>query len=234
MEQPNALVVRDLSYRYPDGRRGLSGVTIEVERGMRVALVGKNGSGKTTLLLHINGLLDGKGHISVMGIVRNRKTMREIRSKVGYLFSQVEYQFIMPDLISDVMLGLSGGKEKSQEARDAAMEWLRRFNLERYAEYSPLDLSAGEMKRAALAGILAGKPDLLLLDEPLNNLDRESGDDLISLLADTPATMLIATHRLHIVKGLATHVAVMKNGAVTAFLSNTDALRDEEVLNLLC
>ncbi len=234
MEQQKAMVVRNLSYNYPDGRRGLDGVNIEVESGMRVALVGKNGSGKTTLLLHINGLLDGKGHISVMGIERNRKTMKEIRGRVGYLFSQVEYQFIMPDLINDVMLGLSGGKGTPHEARDAAMKWLRRFDLERYAEYSPLDLSAGEMKRAALAGILAGNPDLLLLDEPLNNLDRESGDVLISLLANTPSTMLIATHRLHLVKGLATHVAVMKNGAVTAFLAKKDALRDEEVLSLLC
>jgi energy-coupling factor transporter ATP-binding protein EcfA2 len=232
VKENDALVIRDLRYRFPDGKTGLNGASLQVKHGMRAALVGKNGSGKTTLLLHINGLLDGDGYIRVSGMDRNRKNIAAIRKNVGFLFSQVEYQFIMPDLINDIMLSLPEGIAPETK-RAIAAEWLRKFNLEEYASYSPLDLSSGEMKRAALAGILAGKPGILLLDEPLNNLDRENSENLIRLLKGFGTTMLIATHRLLLVEKLATHVALMEKGIVTGFFEKTEALRKKEVRELL-
>jgi len=229
----NALVVKSLVYRYPSGREALRGVDLEIPLGSRTALVGKNGSGKTTLLFHVNGLLDGDGHIEVMGITRSSGAMAAIRDKTGFLFGQHEYHFIMTDLLRDVMLGITDESLTLREKRDRALEWLAYFGLERYANQSPLELSGGEMKRAALAGVLAKKPELLMLDEPLGGLDRVSAEELVNILKSIPATIIIATHRLFLVKALATHVAVMHEGRVILFLPVKEALNCKEVRQLL-
>ncbi|HSV95686.1 MAG TPA: ABC transporter ATP-binding protein [Spirochaetota bacterium] len=227
------LIVRNLSYRYPDGRRALDGVNIEVDEGMRVCLAGKNGSGKTTLFLNIDGLLDGDGFISVMGIERSAGTMARIRRSIGFLFSQVEHQFIMTDLLNDVILSVGDEAPDIGAKRKAAMEWLERFDLSRYADRNPLELSAGEMKRAALAGVLARRPGLLLLDEALGGLDRENGEKLAAILRSLSTTMLIATHRRFMVEEVATHVAVMEEGAITGIYEKKKALKMRTVQKFL-
>jgi cobalt/nickel transport system ATP-binding protein len=223
--------IENLTYTFPDGYAALRGVNLTVEKGMRMALAGKNGAGKSTLLLHIAGLLDGDGTIEVAGMRRNRKTIAAIRNRIGFLFSQVEYQFIMPDVLNDVVLGLSKAPGASDDKYAVGMEWLSRFGIAHHARKSPLDLSSGEMKRAALAGIMAGCPDILLLDEPLNNLDRENSQVLVRLLREQDATMLFSTHRAFLIDELATHCAVMKDGCITTVLTKNEfkksrALRD--------
>lgn len=228
----NSIVIENLNYTYTDGRRGLNNVNLTVERGSRVALVGENGCGKSTLLLHINGLLDGPGLIEVMGLRRSKKNMKDIRRSIGCLFNPVEYQFIMPELAHDIMLSIQGSLS-DQEKYAAALEWLKKFNLEQYASCSPLELSSGEMKRAALAGVIAREPDVLLLDEPLNNIDRKAAFDLIEILASMKQTMLIATHRLLIAEKLATHIALMKDGTVAEYYTAEEALAEKAVKDLL-
>ncbi len=228
-----ALMVRNLVYAYSGGRRVLDGVNLELEPGMRVCLAGRNGCGKTTLFLNIDGLLDGEGHIEVMGTVRNDKTMARIRSMVGFLFSQVEHQFIMTDLLNDIILSVTDEGVGVEVKKGIALGWLERFDLARYADRNPLDLSAGEMKRAALAGVLARKPELLLLDEPLGGLDRENGEKLATILRSLPTTMLIATHRRFMVEEVATHVAVMEEGRITRFYERNRALKRRDVQMLL-
>ncbi len=217
-----SLVIKNLNYRYPDGTDALREAALAIERGSRLALLGGNGSGKTTLLLHIAGLLDGDGFIEVMGVERSKKTIEEIRRRVGLLFSQVEYQFIMPDLLNDIMLSLSPFPLSVEEKREQALQWLRRFNLEQYQYKSPLDLSSGEMKRAALAAIVSRGPDILLLDEPLNNLDKRNSMIIIDLLRSFESSMIIATHRRIIVEELATHIAVMEDGRITGMYENNE------------
>ncbi len=228
-EEIKALIIRDLCFNYSDGRTGLDGVSLECDAGTKVCLVGRNGSGKTTLLLHINGLLDGKGYIEVCGIKRSRKTMKQIRGKTGLLFSQVEHHFIMPELFSDILLGTEAGTAEYRKA----MEIIEYFDLFRYRGRNPLELSSGEMKRAALAGILARQPELLLLDEPLQNLDRENAERLLSILASLDVTMVIATHSRFIVENIADHVAVMDAGKITGFYMKRDALKRKDIRNLL-
>jgi len=227
------LIVRDLIYSYPDGRAALNGVNLELEQGMRLCLAGPNGSGKTTLFLNIDGLLNGKGHIEVMGVVRSAKTISGIRKMLGFLFSQVEHQFIMTDLLNDIILSVGDEAPSIAEKKKKALEWLERFDLMRYADTNPLELSAGEMKRAALAGVLARRPELLLLDEPLGGLDRENGEKLTAILRSLSTTMLIATHRRFMVEEVATHVAVMKEGKITGFYEKKKALKMRNVQDLL-
>lgn len=229
----NALAIKGLEYQYPDGRYGLRGVDFTVEEGNRVALIGSNGSGKTTLLLHVIGLLDGDGYIEVMGIERTRKTIREIRKRVGFLFSQVEYQFIMPDLLNDIILGFSETSLPRELKKDKAMQWLENLNLSQYSDRSPLDLSSGEMKRAALAAILSRDPDILLLDEPLNNLDKQNSMILIEILRSLKNTMIFATHRRLLVEQLSTHIALMEGGRITGFYRKEDGLKLSREKDLL-
>jgi cobalt/nickel transport system ATP-binding protein len=226
------IVIENLSYTYADGRSGLDGVNLRVEKGSRVALVGENGSGKSTLLLHINGLLDGPGLIEVMGLRRAKNNMRKIRGSIGCLFSSTEYQFIMPDLAHDVMLSLPESLSP-HDKYNAALGWLAKFGLEQYAGKSPLELSSGEMKKAALAGVLAREPGILLLDEPLNNIDRTASLELLRLLSLTKQTMLIATHRLIVAQRLATHIAVMEKGRVVLYCEAKKGLRQKQVKELL-
>ncbi|HPV99332.1 MAG TPA: ABC transporter ATP-binding protein [Spirochaetota bacterium] len=227
------LIVRDLIYSYPDGRAALNGVNLELEQGMRLCLAGPNGSGKTTLFLNIDGLLNGKGHIEVMGVVRSAKTISGIRKMLGFLFSQVEHQFIMTDLLNDIILSVGDEAPSIAEKKKKALEWLERFDLMRYADTNPLELSAGEMKRAALAGVLARRPELLLLDEPLGGLDRENGEKLTAILRSLSTTMLIATHRRFMVEEVATHVAVMEKGRITGMYDKKKALNMSKVRELL-
>ncbi|MCL2026778.1 MAG: energy-coupling factor ABC transporter ATP-binding protein [Leptospirales bacterium] len=228
----DALVIKGLSYSYPDGKAALSDVNLTVEKGSRVALIGENGSGKSTLLFHINGLLDGPGFIEVMGIPRTKKNMKAIRRSIGCLMNPLEYQFIMPDLANDIMISLPE-QSSAKEKYDAALQWLKKFDLEQYASSSPLELSSGEMKKAAFAGILAREPGILLLDEPLNNLDRTSSLEILRLLGSMKQTMLIATHRHILVEKIATHVAVMKKGSITGYYDAEKALSLNEVKELL-
>jgi len=224
-----ALVIKDFHYSYKDGRRGLAGVNLECDKGSKVCLLGKNGSGKTTLLLNICGLLNGTGYIEVMGLKRTKKTIKEIRNRTGLLFSQVEHQFIMPELLNDILLGTScdtAGEEK-------AIRLIEYFNLDKYIGHNPLELSAGEMKRAALAGILVKEPELLLLDEPLQNLDRENSNRLATILNSLKMTMLIATHSRFVVENIADHVAVMSAGSITGFYSIDEALDRQDINDLL-
>lgn len=229
----NALSIANLRYRYPDGTDALREVSLEVPVGMRLALVGGNGSGKSTLLLNIAGLLDGAGDISLMGVPRTKKTMPALRRRIGYLFSQVEYQFIMPSVRLDVALSLEGLPLSDDEKRDRAAGWVARLGLADKADRYPLDLSAGEMKRAALAAILAREPELLLLDEPLNSLDRRGAAALIDILKGVDTTMVIATHRRFIVEELATHVAVLERGSVVTVCERAEALSLASVRELL-
>ncbi len=228
----NAVTVKNLSYTYPDGRRGLKDISLVVKKGSRVALVGSNGSGKSTLLLHLNGLLDGAGEIEIMGIPRRKKNMGHIRHSIGYLFSQIDYQFIMPDLINDVMISIPGTGTGEERAREARL-WLARFGLEEYEGASPLELSSGEMKKAALAGVLAREPGLIILDEPLNTIDRRASMELMKILRKLPQTMIMATHRLLPVRELATHIAVMEEGIITGYYPAREGLERKDVLDLL-
>ncbi|MFW5771222.1 MAG: energy-coupling factor ABC transporter ATP-binding protein [Spirochaetota bacterium] len=228
-----AIYVDNLSYRYPDGRQALDSVHLQVEHSSRLVLAGPNGCGKSTLLLHLNGLLDGPGEISIAGLPRTRKNMGSIRKRIGYLFSQVEYQFIMPDLLNDVMLSVPDVIADLEHRKHIAMGWIKKLGLEDYANRSPLDLSSGEMKRAALAGILAREPEVILMDEPLGNLDRKSSMMLIDILSSLKQTMLIATHREIIARECATHIAFMREGRVTGTYDAGKALFSKEAKEVL-
>jgi len=225
--------IKNLTYTYPDGRTGLDDINIEITKGMKLALLGGNGSGKTTLLLHLNGLLDGRGEITVFGMKRKKSSIKEIRRRIGFLFSDVHHHFIMPDLLNDVMLGMSGMNMSVQSKKENASAWIDKFGLSDYSRCSPLELSSGEMKRAAMAGIMASDPGMLVLDEPLNNIDKKNSLMLLNILSSIDLSMIIATHRSIVAENLATHIAVMHDGQISEPYEKKEALKMNKVKNLL-
>ena len=228
-----SIKVENLSYTYPDGKKALNNLSLEIEEGAKVALAGHNGSGKTTLLLHLNGLLDGKGHIKIAGIERTKKNIPLIRKKTGLLLNRAEYNFIMPDLFSDILLSIPPEIKNQNERKEIAFQWLKRFSIDQYARSNPMDLSSGEMKKGAMAGIFAMEPEVVLLDEPLSNLDRPACMEVIDILSGMNQTILMATHQRILAEKLATHVAVIERGEIKGLYPKDKALLMDEVNNLL-
>ncbi len=250
-ESAAALIVSQLLFRYPDGRRALDGVNFSIQPGESVALVGPNGAGKSTLLLHLNGILPDRGRnstplhshgdsgedqarssgtITVDGIVLTERTAHEVRRHVGLLFQDPDDQLFSTSVIEDVAFGpLNLGKSKTQ-ARAIALESLTRVDLASAADRPPHHLSFGERKRVCLAGILACEPSVLVLDEPTANLDPRGRRRFLALIQSLAATKLIATHDLEMVLELCTRTILLDSGRVVADGPTRDVLGDEPLL----
>ena len=248
-----AVKVRALTYRYPDGRPALRGVDLTIMAGESIALVGPNGAGKSTLLLHLNGLLPGlersasihaHGHgpaigrdggarvpsVWIDGLEVNARNAPEVRRRVGLVFQDPDDQLFSTSVIEDVAFGpLNLGMSRADAAR-LARECLARVDLEEVADRAPHHLSFGERKRVCLAGVLACRPSVLVLDEPTANLDPRGRRRFIQLIRGLPATKLIATHDLEMVLELCNRTVLLDGGQVVANGLTRNLLGDPNLL----
>lgn len=217
--------VENVFYSYPDGTEALKDITFTLSDNQKIAIIGHNGSGKSTLLLLLAALqLPTVGKITIFDMPVTSVNKSAIRKSVGILFSQVEYQFIMPDLINDVMLSIEKGSK--EEKKQQAINWLEKVNMGDMLYHSPLALSTGQMKRAALASVLAKNPKILLLDEPLANLDKPSADAVIKILSTLNMPVIFATHSAYAVQQLADRIIVLENGKIAC-----DDVSNKKVIN---
>ncbi|MCX8122702.1 MAG: energy-coupling factor ABC transporter ATP-binding protein [Spirochaetes bacterium] len=205
--------VENVSYRYPNGTEALKDISFSLMYNQKVAVIGHNGSGKSTLLLLLSALqLPTSGKITIFDIPLTNSNKSTIRKNVGMLFSQVEYQFIMPDLLNDVMLSIKEGSKEDKKLQ--AQMWLEKVQLGDSIFHNPLALSSGQMKRAALAAVLAKKPKILLLDEPLANLDKPSADAVLNILKGISVPVIFSTHSAYAVQQLANRIIVLEKGRI--------------------
>ncbi len=208
--------VRGLRFRYEDGTAALNGVDFRLNPGETVALLGPNGSGKTTFVLHLNGLLRGEGTIDVCGLRLDKRTIPEIRRKVGIVFQDSDSQLFMPTVLEDVAFGLLNVGFERSDALARAGTALETVGMSRAASRAPYHLSAGEKKRVAIAGIVAMEPEILVLDEPTANLDPPGQRSLADLVTHLPQAKILVTHDIGFALALCQRAVFFQSGRIAA------------------
>jgi len=229
----NPLSISQLSYTYPDGTQALQKLNLEIKANEKVALVGANGSGKSTLLLHLNGvLLPQQGEIVVGEMVLNPKNLQQIRNFVGLVFQNPDDQLFMPTVWQDVAFGPMNQGWRRQELGDRIEKAMNSvgLDLERYGKRQAHNLSGGEKKRVAIAGVLAMQPQVLAFDEPTAQLDPRSRRQLIQLLHRLPETQLIATHDLDLALEICDRTVILSQGQIVYDGDTKTALSDPKLL----
>ena len=241
--------VSGLNYHYPDGSPALHDVAFSASAGERIALLGPNGAGKSTLLLHLAGLLPERrrylhthdprgpahrhglvGRIRIDGIEISAATIGRIRDRVGIVFQDPDDQLIGLTVEEDVAFGPRARNWSDVQVETAVADALAAVQLTGFGDRLPHHLSAGEKRRVCLAGALACRPGLLLLDEPSSGLDPRGRRELASLLAGLPATTILASHDLGFVSRLCPRAIVMDRGSVVADKGTEALLADREFL----
>lgn len=215
-----------LNYIYSAGtafeRQALSDVSLEFPDGQFVGLIGHTGSGKSTLIQHLNGLLcatSGAVYYNGENIYAEGFDMRGLRSHVGLVFQYPEHQLFETDVFTDVCFGPKNLGLSKEETESRAYEALRQVGLkEKYYRMSPFELSGGQKRRAAIAGILAMEPEVLILDEPTAGLDPKGRDDILDQVANLHATrritVVLVSHSMEDIARYVERIIVMNHGRV--------------------
>ena len=237
------IVIDHLSHTYFDGvtsNTAVKDVSLEIREGEFLSLIGHTGCGKTTLVQHLNGLLlPSAGRVLVDGLDTADKKLRpRIRSLVGMVFQYPEYQLFADTVREDVAFGPQNMKLSEEEISIRVSEAMSMVGLsmDQFAEKSPFELSGGEKRRAALAGILAMRPKYLVLDEPMAGLDPQGRQSILAMLeklrSDTGCSIIMVSHSMEDVARHADRILVMNQGEVKyldtpkAVFSHSDELSE--------
>ncbi len=220
-----SIVVKNLSYTYNPGtpfeKQALKNLSLTVEKGEFLCMVGHTGSGKSTFIQHLNGLIRlQSGEITVEGISLNVKKpdYKTLRSKVGMVFQYPEYQLFADTVEKDVAFGPKNMKLSEEETAKRVPEALRLVGLDpvKFADKSPFELSGGEKRRVAIAGVLAMRPEILILDEPTAGLDPRGKKEILTLIKglneENGMTILMVNHDMNEASEYADRIAVMYEG----------------------
>lgn len=232
----------DLTYIYskdtPFEHVALDHANLSIEKGAFVGIIGHTGSGKSTLIQHLNGLLtptEGKVYIDGEDIWKNPKEIRKFRFKVGLVFQYPEHQLFEETVRKDIAFGPKNMGLSEEEIAARVTEAMKLTGLsEDYLEKSPFELSGGEKRRVAIAGVLAMCPSVLILDEPTAGLDPKGRESILSEIKNyherTGATVLLVSHSMEDVARFATHVLVMDHAKATLFGTTREVFAEVEKL----
>lgn len=229
---PPILELKEVTFTYGDGSRGLTNCTLAVARGSRTAILGRNGAGKTTLCLHLNGILrpnSGKVYCDGRPLDYSRRGLKQLRARVGMVFQNPEAQLLSASVREDVSFGPMNLGLDRPTIRERVEKALAMVGLSELADRPVHNLSFGQKKRACLAGVLAMQPEVIVLDEPFSSLDVSMQDDLRAILEGLSAeniTILICTHDLDFAYEWADRWHILSAGWVSASWNKAEILEE--------
>ena len=234
----NSIVsVRDLRYSYGGEREILKGISVDIEEGQRVAVIGTNGAGKSTFFLNLNGVLEpDAGEIYFRGkkMTREKKDLMELRRGIGIVFQDADNQIIATTVMGEVSFGPMNLRLPKEEVMSRVNEALEYMNILDFKDRAPHYLSGGEKKRVSIADIIAMHSEVIIFDEPTAALDPVNAMALEEVLAKLSAqgkTMLISTHDLDFAYRWAQRIVVFSDGQIIADGTPEEVFRREEILD---
>lgn len=223
--------IKNLNYVYskktPYEKHALKNINLEIDEGSFVGLIGATGSGKSTLIQHLNGLIKvqdkKRDYVAVGGLsATDKKSLKKLRFEVGMVFQYPEYQLFGDTVAKDVAFGPKNMKLADEEIDRRVRRALEVVGMDydKFAERSPFDLSGGEKRRVAIAGVIAMEPKVLVLDEPVAGLDPAGRADILALIKklqkEVSPTVIIVSHNMDDMAQLADRIIALKDGEVVA------------------
>ena len=237
------LEVKNLTHTYsgntPFINDAVSDVSFMINKGEIIGIIGHTGSGKSTLVQHLNGLLQptmGKVLFENEDIWENPKEIRKIRSKVGLVFQYPEYQLFEETVFKDIAFGPSNMGLSGEELKETVLETCKIVGVKpEFFEKSPFDLSGGEKRRVAIAGVMAMKPQVIVFDEPTAGLDPKGREDVANIIQNyrkaTDATVIIISHSMEDMAEVADKILVMNEGKLAFFDTPKEVFGKEQELS---
>ncbi|MDA2970405.1 MAG: ABC transporter ATP-binding protein [Actinomycetota bacterium] len=221
----SVIKVENLTVQYSgEEHKALDGVSLEIQKGEFIAILGAHGAGKTTLCLSLNGIVpnmisaDMYGMIEVLGEIPPKIPVRQLAAKVGSIFDNPEFQMSQLTVFEEVALGLQNLGVDKVTIEKNIKESLKLVGLEGFEERSPFEISGGQQQRLAMASALAMKPEILILDEPTSNLDPIGKEEVFSvtrkLNLEEGLTVVIAEHEVEVISEFADQVVFLENGKI--------------------
>ena len=221
--------LKNVSHTYSQGTplsvSAIENINLDIESGELVGVIGHTGSGKSTLVQHLNGLLKPtQGTVEIDGedIWLNKKKIRSVRFKVGLCFQYPEYQLFEETVFKDISFGPKNMGLSKEEIKNSVLRAANYVGLkEELLNKSPFDLSGGEKRRVAIAGVMAMNPKILILDEPTAGLDPKGRKEILDMIVDyrkkTGSTVLLVSHSMEDVAGIASKILVMNKSRVAMY-----------------
>ncbi len=229
-----AVLIENVFYTYPDGRKALNNINAHFKKGKKNAIVGLNGSGKTTLLYHLNGtILVQQGRISILDEKVCKKNLNSIRKKVGFLFDYPDHQLFLSSVYEDIGFGLRNLGMAPDKVKEKVNAILYKLNIEHLKDYSPYQLSLGQKKICAIAGVLVMEPEIIVCDEPFSGLDIKVSVNVRNILEDflkEDKTIIFSSHDQDFCYEWADTVYVMDEGCLIASGDTVNIFNNESIL----
>ena len=233
MKEP-ILSVRDLHYVYGNGQAALDGVSVDINEGEKIAVIGSNGAGKSTFFLNMNGvLIPERGEISYLGTVINKKNLKELRKSIGIVFQDADNQIIASTVRAEVGFGPMNLKLPKEEVIKRVDEALTYMNILDFKDRPPHYLSGGEKKKVTIADIIAMKSEIIIFDEPTASLDPLNAqmlEEVLFKLGTEGKTMLISTHDVDFAYRWAERAIVFCEGKIIADGTPLEIFQNQETL----
>lgn len=229
--------LENLSHRYSDGTLALNDVSLNFERGERIALLGSNGSGKTTLLNHLNGILkptSGNIYFDDNPLAYDSKSLLNLRKRVGFVFQDPNDQLFASSVKQDVAFGPLNLGYTTEHVKELVNEALNTVGMTEFVDKPPHFLSGGQKKRVALAGVLAMEPEVIIMDEPTSSLDPMATSAILHLLhklnKEKGISLVLATHDVDIVPLFANRLCILDNGKIVSEGTPKKSFSDSELI----